>query len=185
MSDNRVAKRYAKSLLDLAKEKGVLDAVHDDMQALNQVVKENRNLLLALKNPVLKQDKKKKILAAIFPDAQDMTKAIFDIINRKNRANVLPEIAVEFHKQYNVFRGIQVAQITTATPLNDELREQFISLIKEISEKDTIQLQEKINHDIIGGYVLTVGDKQIDDSIKSKLNHLRRDLTQNQYVKEI
>ncbi|MGK7389323.1 MAG: ATP synthase F1 subunit delta [Candidatus Cyclobacteriaceae bacterium M2_1C_046] len=185
MSDNRVAKRYAKSLLELADERKVLDAVNKDMQNFSEVVSENRDLMRALKSPIVGQDKKKAIIHAVFADVHEMTRAIFDIIIKKNRAEMLPEIANEFHRQYNLLLGIQVAHITTATPLNEKLRKEFISLIKQISGKDKIQLEEDVNDKIIGGFILTVGDRQIDDSINSKLNVLRRDLTKNQYLKRI
>ena len=186
MSENRVAKRYARSLIGLANERNELELVHKDMQNFKDTIKESRDLALALKSPVLPTEKKKAILDAVFKDVHQFTKAFFDIITRKNRADLLPEIATEFHKQYNILSGIQVAQITTASPLTSEMREEFISLIKRISDKEKIQLQEKLNKDIIGGFVLTVGDKQIDDSLKSKLNQLRRELVQNKpYVKKL
>lgn len=184
MSDIRIAGRYAKSLIELAQEKGILEEVHDDLKSFDEVVKENRNLLMALKNPILKPEKKKAILHALFQDVNQLTIAFFDIITRKNRADVLPAIASEFHKQYNIIKGIQVAQVSTAAPLDAALRDRIISLVKDISGKQIIQLNEKVNDQLIGGFVLTVGDKQIDDSIKTKLSHLRRDLTQNQYIKE-
>lgn len=184
MSEIRIATRYAKSLLELAQEKNVLEAVHKDMQMFAEVVNENRDLDLALKNPVIQPDKKKAILNSIFTKVNPMTKSFFDIVTSKNRSDVLPAMAVQFHRQYNILKNIQVAQITTAVPLDEKLRSEFISLIKEISGKEKIQLTEKVNEDLIGGFVLTVGDKQIDDSIKSKLGQLRRDLTKNQYVRE-
>lgn len=184
MSEKRVAQRYAKSLLELAHEQKVLEEVHSDMQLFKQTVDENRDLLLALKSPILTQIKKKEILNAIFKDVNKLTNSFFEIIAQKNRAEVLPAIAEEFHRQYNQLKGIQVAQITTATPLDDKMRNEFISIIKKISDKKEIQLKEEVNEDIIGGFVLTVGDRQIDDTIKSKLALLKRDLTKNQYVKE-
>jgi F-type H+-transporting ATPase subunit delta len=184
MSEIRIASRYAKSLIGLAQEKGILEEVHDDMQAFDEVIKENRALLLALKNPILKPEKKKAILNALFGDVNELTKAFFDIITKKNRADVLPPVASEFHKQYNIIKGIQVAQISTAAPIDADIRDRIISLVKDISGKQNIQLNEKVNDQLIGGFVLTVGDKQIDDSLKTKLNHLRRELTQNQYIKE-
>ena len=184
MSEIRIANRYARSLIELAREKGALEEVHDDMQALHELVRENRQLVLALRNPVLKPDKKKAVLNALFKDAHTLTKTFFDIITRKKRAEVLPEVAAEFHRQYNEIKGIQVAHVTTAVPLDDKLREKIIGLVKKISDKPQIKLIEKVNDQLIGGYILTVGDKQIDDSIKTKMNLLRRELTQNQYIKE-
>lgn len=184
MSEIRIASRYAKSLIELAQEKGILEEVHNDMKAFDEVVKENRQLVLALKNPVLQSEKKKAILNALFGDVNELSKAFFDIITRKKRADVLPAVASEFHKQYNIIKGIQVAQVTTAAPLNPSLRERIITLVKDISEKQNVQLNEKVDEQLIGGFILTVGDKQIDDSLKTKLNHLQRELTQNQYIKE-
>lgn len=184
MSDIRIASRYAKSLIGLAQEKGILEEVHNDMKAFDEVVKENRELLLALKNPILKPEKKKAILNALFGDVNELTKAFFDIVTKKNRTDILPAVASEFHKQYNIIKDIQVAQITTAAPLDARLRDRFISLVRDISGKQNIQLNEKVNDQLIGGFVLRVGDKQIDDSLKTKLNHLRRELTENQYIKE-
>lgn len=184
MSELRIATRYAKSLIGLAREKGVLEEVHNDMQMFAEVTKENRDLVLALKNPVIKPLKKKAILQAVFKNVNALTTAFFDIVTRKNRADVLPEMASEFHKQYTILKGIQVANVTTAMPLDEKLRRQFTDIVKEISGKQKVQLVEKVEADIIGGYVLTVGDQQIDDSIKAKLLHLRRNLTRNQYIKE-
>lgn len=184
MSETRIATRYAKSLLSLAHEKGVLDEVHNDMQQFAQVVRENRQLLLALKNPVIKPSKKKDILLAIFKNLNPMTLSFFEIVTRKNRGDVLPAVAVEFHRQFTILRGIQVSQVVTAFPIGEKLRKQFNDMVKEISGKTEVQLVEKVDRDIIGGFLLTVGDKQIDDSIKSKLIQLRQDLTKNQYIKE-
>ena len=86
MSDYRVATRYAKSLLELAVEKNVLDQVHNDMQLFSQVVKENREFGLLLKNPVIKNDKKRSVIQAIFQGKFNaLTMAMIDIMSRKNR----------------------------------------------------------------------------------------------------
>lgn len=184
MSEVRVASRYAKSLLELAQERGVLENVHDDMQMFRKVVKESRDLELALKNPIIKPDRKKAILKALFTDFSPLTQSFFDIVASKKRTDVLPSVALEFHKQYNIINNIQVARVTTAVALDEKLRSEMITLVKEISGKDKIHLEETVDASIIGGYILKVGDKQVDDSIKSKLGQLRRDLTKNQYVKE-
>ena len=184
MSETRIATRYAKSLLSLAHEKGVLDEVHNDMQQFAQVVRENRQLLLTLKNPVIKPSKKKDILLAIFKKLNPMTLSFFEIATRKNRGDVLPAVAVEFHRQFTVLKGIQVAKVVTAFPIDEKLRKEFIDMVKDISDKKEVQLIEKVDKEIIGGFILTVGDKQIDDSISSKLTQLRQDLTKNQYIKE-
>ena len=185
MSEFRVASRYAKSLLGLAEEQGALEKVHADMKLFLSVCKENRDFLLLLKNPNVNHDKKRAILQAIFKGkVNDITLAIFDIITKKNREAVLPEIAQEFEHQYNISRGIEEATVTTAVPLTKELRAEIEKLVKKIGHKKEVELTEIVDEDLIGGYILKVADRQIDDSIKSKLKALELKFSQNPYIKE-
>lgn len=185
MSEFRAASRYAKSLLELAIEKGALDEVHNDMLLFHDVCKSNSDFLLMLKNPIIKHDKKKAILDQIFKGkVNDLTMAIFDIITRKNREPLLPAIAKEFHNLYNINKGIQLAKITTAVPLDSGLRTKLEALVKKISSKDKVELIEVVDKDIIGGYILKVGDRQLDESLRSKLKALEVKFSQNPYIKE-
>lgn len=185
MADSRVASRYVKSLLGLAVEKGVLDKVHQDMTLFSKVCEENRSFLLMLRNPIIKHDKKREILEQIFKGkVQTLTLAIFDIITRKNREPLLPAIAIEFHQAYNDFKGIGGATITTAVPMDGKLRDEIEQIVKKLSDKKQVEIKEKVDADMIGGFVLNVGDRQVDASIKNKLKALRVKFSQNPYIKE-
>lgn len=185
MSQNRVASRYAKSLLDLAIEQKVDDKVLADMKLLAKVGHENRDFALLLKNPVINHDKKLAVLKAIFEGKVDkMTIAIFDVIAKKHREAYLLSIADSYQHLYNERRGIISAEVTTTFPLNENLRKEFKTIVASISGK-TVELSEKVDKDIIGGFVLRVGDRQLDDSVNSKLKGLRRQLGSNPYIKQI
>lgn len=185
MSDNRVASRYAKSLLELAEEKGALEDIFSDMKQFNKVCKESREFELMLKNPIIKHDKKNAILKSVFEGkVHSITLALFDIITRKNREAVLPSLAKAFLTQYNIRKGIEEAKVTTAVALNEDLRKEMIDLVKRISGKKEVQLQEVVDKDMIGGYILKVGDRQIDDSLRSKIKELEYKFSQNPYIKE-
>ena len=135
MSDVRVASRYAKSLLELAVEQGKIEEVHKDMMLLDDVCNESHDFELVLKSPVIKNDKKRAILEAVFKGkVSDLTIAIFDVISRKNRESILSAIAGEFHHQYNTFKGIEKASITTAMKLDEALRTSFEKMVKQISD---------------------------------------------------
>ena len=178
MSISIVASRYAKSLIDLANEQNVLEAVHQDMLLFQKVADDNRGLMLALKSPVVRHEKKLAILTAIFKaNVNPVSFAIFEIITRKNREAILDAIADEFIIAYQEFKGIQKATITTTTPLTDELRAQFKDIVAKSTGK-TVVLEEKIDPTLIGGYLLRVNDRQFDASIKSNLNKLKLELTQ-------
>lgn len=186
MSDIRVASRYAKSLLELAREKEMLEEVHKDMLMFHRVCEANRDFVLMLKNPVIKHDKKLSILKAIFEGkVNKLTMAIFDIITRKNRESILPSLAREFHVQYNLLKKIGEASIVTAVPLTTDMRKKFQDMVLQISDTKSVELKEKVDDSIIGGFILTVGDKQIDDSIHAKLKSMGRKFAHNPFVKEI
>jgi len=185
MADFKAASRYVRSLLGLAQEQGVLEEVHKDMQLIADTCDKNFELVALLRSPIIKHDKKHAILTSIFKGkVHKLTLAIFEIITRKNRESLLPSIAKEFHNAYNDFKGIQKASITTTVALDKELRQEMERLVKELSDKKTIELEEKINKDLIGGFILNVGDKQVDASISNKLKSLKLLFKQNPYIKE-
>ncbi|WP_221393363.1 ATP synthase F1 subunit delta [Dyadobacter sp. NIV53] len=176
MSVGIVASRYAKSLIDLAKEKNVLEVVIEDMKLFKDTADKNRGLMLALKSPVVRHEKKLNILKALFQDRVDpVSYSIFTIITKKNRESILDAIADEFIKQYNEYKGILKATVITTTPLTEELRKQFNNIVATATGK-RIELEEKIDPKLIGGYILRVNDRQIDASLRSRLNELKLQL---------
>jgi F-type H+-transporting ATPase subunit delta len=185
MSEYRIASRYSKSLIDLAVEKNQLDDIKADMELFSKVCKENRDFVLMLNNPILESLKKAAIIKKIFKGkVQEMTSLFFDLVSRKHRESVLPEMAKVFKQLYNEHKGIITAEVTTTFKLDESLRSEVIKIVKEISGKE-VELNEKVNEALIGGFLIRVGDKQIDETVQSKLNDLRRELTQNQYIKQI
>jgi F-type H+-transporting ATPase subunit delta len=185
MADIRAASRYVKSLLGLAVEKGVLEEVHKDMQLFSKTIDENREFKLMLLSPIIRHDTKLEILRKIFKGKVNaLTLSIFEIITRKNREPILASIAKEFHNAYNEHKGIGVATVTTATPLDAKLRGEIEKLVRKYSDKKEIELVEKLDKEMIGGFVLNVGDKQVDASIKNKLKALKVKFSQNPYIKE-
>lgn len=185
MIDSRAASRYAKSLIGLAIEQNVLDQVHADMQLFTKVCQENKAFVLMLRNPVIRHDKKRNILESLFKGkVHPLTMAILDIITHKNREPLLPAIAQQFHSQFNEYKSIGGATVTTAVPLDNELRAEFQKIAKQLTDRKQVQIVEKIDPNMIGGFILKVGDRQIDASIKSKLKALQVDFSHNPYIKE-
>ncbi|MFP4092813.1 MAG: ATP synthase F1 subunit delta [Cyclobacteriaceae bacterium] len=185
MANSRVAARYAKSLLDLANERNMLDEVYKDMLYFQQVSKQNRDLLLMLRNPIINHDKKKAVLYAIFQGkVTASTLAVFDIITRKNREKVLPELAESFVIQYRQYKGIDKATVTTPFPLTDSMRAEFMRMITTKTGRK-VDLEEKVDPELIGGFVLKIGDQQMDNSVKGKLSALRYEFSDESYTKAI
>jgi F-type H+-transporting ATPase subunit delta len=184
MRDIKVASRYAKSLLGIALEQNSLEELHNDMQFVNGICNDNHDLVLLLKSPIVRGDKKKAILDAIFGGEVSKVAATFiNIILIKKRESLLADIASAFIDTYKNHKNIKTAQVTTAVVLTKEQKEKVVELLKS-SENASIELNEVVDKEIIGGMILKVGDRQIDESIRRKLTNLEMEFDQNLYVKE-
>jgi F-type H+-transporting ATPase subunit delta len=186
MADQQVAARYAKSLLDLAKEQGNLAAIKQDMDLLANTMAGSRDLRLLLRNPIVKHDKKLSILNAVFKDkVSDMLLRFFQIVTSKNREATIEHIGDEFLRQYNALMGVQVAEVISAVPLTPATRAEIEKMVTRQTGLTQITLTEKVDASLIGGFVLRIGDQQIDDSVRGGLRRLRTSLADNTYQPSI
>ncbi len=179
MQGTRVASRYAKSFIDLTIEQGVLEQAFNDMKYILQVCKTEHELVVFLKSPVVKTDKKLAVLKELFSGKLNkITDAYIQLITHKKREKYLVEIAEEFLNQYKIKKNIVTALITSAAGLDETARKTVISLVKGNGTSEVV-LQEKIDKNIIGGFIIRVEDRQVDESVSRKLNLLQRAFTQN------
>ena len=178
MSNYRIATRYAKSLLELSIETNKLEKVYGDMEMIYGLCKESRAFLNFIKNPIINSYKKLGIFKSLFEERVDkLSYKFIDIVTRKGREDILPEIGEQFIKEYRIYKKIEIVNITTPIELDEDLKKEFIALSKRlIGKKKKVELKEKVDEDLLGGFVLRIGDKQIDDSVSSKLRDLRKKL---------
>jgi F-type H+-transporting ATPase subunit delta len=162
MSVFRVASRYAKSLLDLANEQGNLDAVKSDMEQVAAIIKSSTELQAVLNNPIIKTDKKQNILASLFSGkVRPEISSFFDIMVRKGRSGLVYATSLEFIREYNELKGIVKAEVTSATPLSSANLDALKDTIAQQINAQVI-LTNKVDSSLIGGFVVKVGDRQID-----------------------
>jgi F-type H+-transporting ATPase subunit delta len=178
MASYRVSIRYAKSLLSLAIEKNKVEEVKRDIDQFNKICDESRPLKLFLRNPVIPNHRKTSILRKLFADRFDpITMKFIEIVTRKNRENYLIEIAALFLDKYREYKGIIIARLESSVKFDEQAKKKLIAAIKEsVGSGKTVELREQINKDLIGGYVLTIGDKQVDDSVQNKLKFFKQKL---------
>ena len=122
----------------------------------------------------VRAEKKNSVMKAVFASRLNaLTMAFFQIIANKNREAIIDAIADQFVIQYERLKGVERATIITTMPLTDPLREQFKAIVMKNTTGKSVELEEKIDPKLIGGYILRVGDQQIDGSIRSQLNDIR------------
>ena len=180
----KLASRYAKSLLELSIERGILDKVYADMKLVGRTCRENHELRVVLKSPIIETSRKNSILKEIFGNnVNELSVQFMEIITRQNRELHLEEIATEFETQYKNHKKILTAIVTTTSGLDDELRSKVLELVRNGSDS-TVEIIEKTDKSLIGGMIVRIGDKQEDLSISRKLKSLYRTFKENPYTKE-
>jgi len=184
MSVIRIASRYAKSLLDLAKDQNAMDEVVSDMEGFSKMV-ENRDLYLLLKSPIINAGKKADVFNALFEGkVNKLTKAFFDISLRKGRERYLPEIATEFLNQYKKMKGISSVKLTTASPISNAALEAIKAKLLASDVTDSaVEIETSVDESLIGGFVVEIGDKLIDASVSHKLAQLAKTMTSKEFAK--
>ncbi|UAY56449.1 ATP synthase F1 subunit delta [Arachidicoccus terrestris] len=186
MQNPRLAAVYAKSLADLAEEKGQFEQVYQDMEYLKALCAASRDLVLLLKSPVVYADKKQGILTAITKgNINDLTAAFNTLLIRKGREGYLPEIAVAFIHLYNERNSIHQVKVTTAEPLSEALRKRIEEKLKKDAGFEHIKMDTEVNQDIIGGFILEYNNNLIDASILRDLQDVKRQFQRNDYIQDI
>lgn len=175
MQGLKVASRYAQSLIELAEEKQVTDAVLKDMKCLLATTNENRDFHVFLNSPLINADKKNNVFAKLFDDFQDISKRFIQLLTKNHREMVLPLIAEEFISKLNVIRGIVPMTITSAVKLDETVKATILERINKHID-GSIELTEKIDESLIGGFVVRMGDTRIDASIAHQLNEMKQRL---------
>ncbi len=186
MPNPRLAGRYAKALLDLSVEKGQLDEVYSDMLYLQDICRYSREFVVLLKSPIIKADKKAKILDAITEGKLSVITNTFNrLLVSKYRESFLPEIVTAFIQQYKDLKEIQTVKLTTAVPVSEELKKGILDKIRSGSSMKNIELNSEVDEEIIGGFILEIGDQLVDASIAYDLNNVKKQFQNNDFIYKI
>lgn len=172
----RVSKRYARALLELAEEHHIPDRAYEDMQRIGDAFAANQDLKVLMKSPIVREARKQRILHALFSSSvHPLILHYMQIIVRKQRASLLQGISRAFLLVYKEHRGIEPVRITTAKPLDAPLREKALEVARKLSP-GSIEFTEAVDPAVIGGFVLNLGDRQYDASIRTRLVRLKKRL---------
>lgn len=175
MKGTKVAGRYAQALLEISEEQQKTDAVMNDMAFLVATAKENRDFELFLGNPIIKADKKIDVLEKIFSHFQEVSMSFVKLITKNGRESLLVEIAKEYAAKLKAARGIVPITLTSAVALDNAVKEQIVQKLSAQVE-GKLEIEERIDDKLIGGFVVRMGDTQIDASILRQFKELRKNL---------
>lgn len=178
MAQSRAAIRYAKAVLALANEQSSASKVNDDMKSIANAVVNSKDLSDMLQSPVINLTAKKAALLKVFPDLNTLSVKLIDTLVDNKRINMLDAVAQKVNVLFDESQGTQIAKVTTAVPLTDELKVKVLAKVKELTGKEA-EIQSTVDESILGGFILRVGDIQYNASIANKLDKLKREFTLN------
>ncbi|MBP8725267.1 MAG: ATP synthase F1 subunit delta [Saprospiraceae bacterium] len=183
MSALQIAGRYAKSLIDLSTEQQVLAAVAEDMSALGEVCRHPEFLAL-LQSPIVPSDKKTAVVQQLFGGKfQKLTISFALLLVTKGREGLLPSICTAFAEQYRAIRKVRLARVITAVPLDPaELKAIETKFSVWLAPGETMELEQRQDPSIIGGFIFEMGDRNYNASIRRQLGELKENLHDTSYV---
>jgi len=167
-----VARVYSRAMLELAEQQGTADQLLEDLLDLTGYLERDRELASYLASPLVDAEAKGKLLEKLLRGrASDLLVDSLEVINRKERLDLLPAIAESYRREHRDLRGIADVHVSTAVPLTETLRERLTAVASRFTGK-RVQLFEKVDPGLIAGMVLRVGDEKIDASVASRLQGL-------------
>jgi len=177
MAKSAYAIRHAQEVFKTALEKKELNKWQSDLRGMASLAKDD-TLLALLENPGVTFDDKAKVLAERLVEVDPQALTLVSELVAKGRLAIIGEIADEYQRLVDNYRGIEgaeVAEVTTAIPLDDEDKLRLAQRLTSIVGKPVV-LKPKVEPGLIGGIIIRVGDKLIDGSIRSKLEALKREM---------
>jgi F-type H+-transporting ATPase subunit delta len=165
------ARRYTDAVFGLARDAGTLDQWQVDLDRLGELI-DDRNAATIFASPKVTEAEKRAVLDRVLSSAQPETRRLATLLLERGRLTIAPEIAELFREQTLAERGIVVADVTTAIPL-DSRSESSIKQRLSAAFGKQVEIRTHVDESIIGGVIARVGDQLIDGSVSSQLKRLR------------
>ena len=186
MQNPRLATRYAKSIIDLAIEQNQLEDVYIDMKRITKICKSNPDFVAMLRSPIIKADKKGKIIEAVLVNqVGKLTEAFNKLLVTKGREPNLPEIAAAVVNQYNKLKGISNVKITTAVAISEETKNAILNTVKASGNTRNFELETVVDESLIGGFLVETEGNLVDISILRDLKDVSKQFLNNDYIHKI
>ena len=179
MLTSKVAKRYAQGLLSFTQESGHSDSVFAEMGDIVKTIEKSKELQNFFASPIIDVKKKVSIALEIFKDFSPVTKSMLQLIIKQGRESQMQNIAQEFINKVEDMKGVQRIILTSAVELSSENISNILKSSDLVNHDNKFDVKSIINPEILGGYILRVGDQQVDASVKSKLSKLKKEFQLN------
>lgn len=172
-----VSRTYGEALFDLAVEQEQLDAIEEEVRLLLAAFEENRDLKRLLNHPKLTREEKVKVVEEIFKGRLSETVVGFLVlVVEKGRNEQLEPILNDFLERVREYRNIGVASVTSAVSLSEEQKKAVEKRLLETTKYVAFEMDYTVDEALIGGLVIRIGDRVVDSSIRTRLDHMAKTL---------
>ncbi len=178
MLTSKVAKRYAQGLLDFTQESGNTEAVFSEMKDIVKIMSSSKELNQFVNTPIIDSRKKEAIALEIFKDFSPVAQNLIRLVIKQGREAQLKNIAQEFINKVEDIKGTQRITLVSATALSQDNINKIIADSKMVNVSN-YDLETIIKPEILGGYILRIGDQQIDASVRTKLSNIKKEFQLN------
>jgi len=182
MLTSKVSKRYAKGLLLFAQETDKVEDILAEMRDVSKFVSASDELRKFLESPFIHAKAKIAAVEKIFAEFSKVIRNIIVLAIKQNREVYIGDIAKQYINLVEELKGIQKGSLTTATSISEYNVESILKKSLLVDFSKPFDIDRVINSDIIGGYVLKVGDQQIDASVRTSLRDLKREFEINRIL---
>ncbi|MBS1548898.1 MAG: ATP synthase F1 subunit delta [Bacteroidetes bacterium] len=179
MLTSKVAKRYAQGLLEFTTDTGNISTVFDEMKAVVKIIDSSKELNAFFATPFIDAKKKASASEQIFSTFSEASKNFIQLVIKQGRETQLKNIAQEFIYKVEDIQGVQRITLTTASELSQTNLEGILKSTPLFDSNKKYDLETIIKPEILGGYILRIGDQQVDASVKTKLSNLSKEFQLN------
>jgi len=178
MNESKISVRYAKALFQLGKEKNVLGTIVTDMKLVGELCNTVHDFWLMVESPVIKTSQKRQTVKSVLADKLDGISLDFlDMVFENRREIFIKDMVRNFLDLCRKDAGIVFAKLTTASETDIEDKTELSEILKKAFDSK-IELEEVLDKDIIGGFILRVDDQELDASVSNQLSQIKRTLVQ-------
>lgn len=173
MNESLLARRYAKALLAHAEEVGEADVLYPIMKHYSFVLHSSSPFRGVLSNPILSDGKRVEMVLSLVEDGQPKSLCRFvEMVFSHNRESLLGDMARAYVRLYRRHRGVVFARVTAATPLDESTQQRLTELLRNRFGGE-VEMDVKVDEQLLGGFILKVDGKEMDGSVKGQLERIR------------
>ena len=170
---SEVGEPYAQALMSLAQQNNLTDSFGDTFRSLSNLLAESKDFKDFVLNPVIKAEDKKAVLKQVMGnDANPYLVNFMMLLVDKRRIVFLEPIVEQYLNLLRKLNQTVLAEVTSATELNDEQKSNLVEKVKAIASARDVELKTSVDPDLIGGVIIKVGSKVIDASLRGQLRRI-------------